>query len=65
MRFTLIFLRLVCQPNYNAEFNWDKHINTFDATRISYMYVLIILNTVEHKSHTYPSTGPRQGRRGV
>ena len=57
--FTLNFLRLLYPPlRSNAEFNGDKHTNTTDATRISYVYVrTTIPGSLEHKIHTHPSTG--------
>ena len=33
------------------EFNGNEHINTTDASRISDVYVGIILDNVEHKRH--------------
>ena len=55
----LYFLRLLSHPpRYNAIFIGDIHINTtYDARRISYVYVRI-----EHKVHTHSSTNWRPAR---
>ena len=41
------------QGRYNADFNGDEHMNTADATRISYVYVRTMPNNIEHKLHTH------------
>ena len=63
-----VISQVVCPQNgttflkglrYNAEFGGDANMNTTDATRISYVYVRIMPNNVEHKLHNHPSTGAR------
>ena len=34
-----MFLRPACPPNCNEEFSRNQHMNTSEATRISYVYI--------------------------
>ena len=44
-------LLLYVSPRYRAESNGDDHMNSTDAADISYEYVHIMSNNVEHNFH--------------